>query len=57
MKKIFLLFFATLLFTNTFFMTNNSVSAESLTRQTKIGQSTEEISPTGIWFTEDDELP
>lgn len=57
MKKIFLLSFTTLLFTNTLFVADDSVSAQSFSEQIKTEENIKEISPTGIWFTEDDELP
>ena len=57
MKKIFLLSFTTLLFTNTLFVAGDSVSAQSFSEQIKTEENIKEISPTGIWFTEDDELP
>ncbi len=57
MKKIFLLSFTALLFTNTLFLADNSISAQSFSEQIKMVGTVKEISPTGIWFTEDDQLP
>lgn len=57
MKKFFLLSFTTLLFTNTLFVADNSVTSQSLTDRVKTNYHVKGISPTGVWFTEDDELP
>lgn len=56
-KKIFLLLFTALVFTNSFFITDNFVLADSVTEKIKTKNSIQSISPTGVWFTEDDELP
>lgn len=56
-KKIFLMFFSTLLFINSFSAVNYSVAAQSFTDEVKTRHYKKDISPTGAWFTEDDELP
>lgn len=56
-KRIFLLLFTALVFTNSFFITDNFVLADSVTEKIKTKNSIQSISPTGVWFTEDDELP
>ena len=56
MKRIFLLLFTALVFTNSFFITDNFVLADSVTEKIKTKNSIQSISPTGVWFTEDDQL-
>lgn len=55
-EKIFLMFFSTLLFINSFSAINYSVAAQLFTDEVKTSHYKKDIS-TGAWFTEDDELP
>lgn len=57
MRKKLFLFFTTFLSINFLLMLDSFVSAQSVSDHIEIGEEINEISPIGIWFIEDDQLP
>jgi hypothetical protein len=57
LKKYYLLFFTTLLATTTLTVATISEDATLVAEQIQVDHGNEGIAPTGLWFTEDNELP
>lgn len=57
MRKWFLILFITSMGTSNFFISNDTDDTELLASQNLIEHERERITPTGLWFTEDNELP
>lgn len=56
LKKNILLFLSTLLFTNFIISTGNSTIIDSYNDHSKIINNIDQISPTALWFTEDETI-